>query len=452
MLVRFLAPVTALACTSLCIALWLAGFSRLVLRVMHLVASSYSQFDQPYADTYNVLAIMQCYRQGIDIYVSNPCDLYNRLNVYSAVWLLGAHLPVTTASTLLVGSALAVAFCLSLFLLPPARTRLGAFVLTAGVLSNAAIFACYQGNADLVVFVLVALAGRGLMGGLGARVAGYALLLGAGSLKFYPVALMVLALRERIQVLLAVAACACVAVAAFVWVDGADAVRAMHLIPGGKVTQMFGASVIGRGLAVFPGGLRASVAAPHWVWYGAIVEIACCAAVAAGAWRLFQHRGLRGAITALPAPEKIFAAIGCVLILACFFSGQSYRYRGIFLLFVLPAAVTLCAAAGDQFVRRGAAALALAIVALMWSVHIGNGLDHAMTVVGVPDRIGGLVYAAWWLAREMLWWAIIAVLLGLLGGLAAEWHGISAVLAVRPRRAPGGRAPPAATHGPQRPW
>jgi len=161
---------------------------------MHVVASSYSQFDQPYADTYGLIGVMQCYRRGVDIYAFNPCDLYNRPHVYSSVWLLGSRTPVTTAWTPFVGSALAIAFCVSLFLLPPARTRLGALILTAGVVSNAVIFACYQGNNDLVVFVMAAVAGRCLLGGLGARGAGYALLLAAGSLKFYPVVLIVLAL------------------------------------------------------------------------------------------------------------------------------------------------------------------------------------------------------------------------------------------------------------------
>jgi hypothetical protein len=116
--------------------------------------------------------------------------------------------------------------------------------------------------------------------------------------------------------------------------------------------------------------------------------------------------------------------------------------------------VTLCAAGGNRIVRRGAAALALAIVALMWSVYISNGLDHAMTIVGVPDHVGDLVYAAWWLTREMLWWAVISVLLGLLGCLAAEWPGISALLtadmlrALQPRVS---RDPPAAARGLQPP-
>ncbi len=431
MLIRFLAPVLALGCLLTCIALWLAGQGHLVLLVMHVLASSYSQFDQPFGDTYGLLGVMQCYRQGIDIYVSNPCDLYNRPHVYSSVWLLGARTAVTTAWTPFVGSALAVAFCLSLFLVPPARTFFGALVMTAGVLSNAVIFACYQGNNDLLVFVMVAIAGRGLLGSLGARSAGYALLLAAGSLKFYPAALMVIALRERARVLLSVACCAGVAFAAFVWAYGADALRVMRLIPGGKITQMFGAGIVGHGLAVFPYGLRASVSMPPWVWYGAAVEIALGVATVVGALLLLRKESIRGAIMALPAPEKIFAALGCVLILACFFTGQSYRYRGIFLLFILPALATLCTGAETRLARRGAAASALAIVGLLWSVHVGNGLDHVMAALNVPERAGGLIYAACWLVRELLWWAVIAVLLGLLGCIGADWPAILAIMPAR---------------------
>ena len=172
------------------------GWPSLAGKVLHVLASRYSQSAASFTDTYQPLGVMQCHRQDIDVYVSNPCDLYNRPHVYSPAWLLGSLAPVTTAWTPVAGCTLAVVFVASLFLLPRARTGRQALFLSLGMLSNAVVFGVNQGNADVLVFVLCAVAGRLLLRPLPPRLAGYALFLLAASLKLYPITLMALGVPD----------------------------------------------------------------------------------------------------------------------------------------------------------------------------------------------------------------------------------------------------------------
>lgn len=409
-MIRLFVPLVATGASLLCILLWFSPAQAAVLSVMHLVASNY--FPDPFGDTRAVLAVIECHRMGIDVYVRVPCDVpLERPHVYSSVWLLAAQTAITQDSTLVVGTAIMLGFCFSLYLLPPARTMLAAVLLTAAVFSNAVIFALWQANADVIVFVMLAITAASLLAPLPFRLAGYGLVLFAGALKFYPVAAMAAAMRERAAMFLILVFGSLAALAIFVWFYGRDALRAMKVVPHGWVTQMSGATILPTGLPLFPWGLRNVVEAPPMGPGGWLLWLSLTLACFSGAAVLSRSGLVSASVQGCTARERTFALIGCIIVLACFFAGQSLRYRDIFLLFILPMWANLAVEAGPRQVRMLFGAGALATIALLWFVHVTNGVDHLLTALGVPDKTGAVLIAMMWLARELIRWGLVTLVL-----------------------------------------
>src|SRR5262245_55720260 len=50
-------------------------------------------FRYPFLDFQAVLAAVDCWQRGIDVYVSNPCDVLGRPFAYSPLWLRFTFLP-----------------------------------------------------------------------------------------------------------------------------------------------------------------------------------------------------------------------------------------------------------------------------------------------------------------------------------------------------------------------
>lgn len=419
MALRLAAPGLASAVAALCIGLWAGGAAPAVMAAMHVVASNY--FDRPFTDTSAVLGVMECYRAGVDIYVSNPCDVpWGRPHVYSSVWLLGARTSVTPAATMEVGTAMLAAFCSSLFLLPPARTGGAAVLLALAMLSNAVIFALFQANADIIIFVMTVVAAALLTRATAQRMGGYALILAAASLKFYPLTLMATALQERLRIFLIVTACSLVAFAAFVWAYGSDVPRAMKVVPTGWITQMTGATVIGTGLPIFPGGIRTVTTAPPLGTTGLLLTVLLSVACIVAAALVARTEAFGAAVSSLSVQERCFALLGCVTLVSCFFLGQNLRYRDVFVLMVLPAWANLAFARQRHRIRWLFGGSALLAVGLLWAVHVENGLDHALAALHVPDRVADMLVAAMWLARELCRWAFVTVMLASIFRTAAD--------------------------------
>src|SRR5205814_869559 len=68
--------------------------------------------------------------------------------------------------------------------------------------SSVSFFAIERANVDIVVYLVSISAAIALASNRGIRFAGYGLLLGAGLMKFYPLAALVLVVRERLWVCL----------------------------------------------------------------------------------------------------------------------------------------------------------------------------------------------------------------------------------------------------------
>ncbi len=128
--------------------------------------------------------------------MSNPCDVLGRPHVYSPLWLAIVPGSLGTGATGWVGASLDLLFLLSLAVVLRPRTARELFILGAAAVSPMTVYALERANNDLVVFLLVICGAMLFTFPRPYRLFSYGLFVAAGLLKYYPLALLVLAARE----------------------------------------------------------------------------------------------------------------------------------------------------------------------------------------------------------------------------------------------------------------
>src|SRR5580658_10230590 len=77
----------------------------------------------PFADAAYVEAQMQCWRAGVDVYATNVCDMYGRVQAYSPLWLRLWWLPASRDFIAPFGLAIVAGFIASLAVLPKIQRK-----------------------------------------------------------------------------------------------------------------------------------------------------------------------------------------------------------------------------------------------------------------------------------------------------------------------------------------
>src|SRR5580704_2489680 len=224
---RWVPSLLGIALFAVAAVLYLGGFTGAYAVLMDALGGYHN--DLPFMDIQSDLAGVECYRRGIDVYVTNPCDVLGRLYNYSPVWLLGGYLGLGTSAMYVAGVGVDLVFLASLALLPPARTWRATVVVVAATLSNSVVLAVELANADVIMFVLLLLAGLAALRPSAIRFVAYPLIVFAAMLKFYPVVGMVVALRERPVRAVVVVLVALLSLLLFAWVGWTDIMRALHM-------------------------------------------------------------------------------------------------------------------------------------------------------------------------------------------------------------------------------
>jgi len=369
-------------------------------------------FAFPFLDTSALLSAIECHRQGMDVFYVNPCDVLGRPHVYSPTWLWMGFLPLTTAWTPAVGFLLAVVFAVSLRWLPPVKRGWGMVCMIAAVLSPMSFYAVERGNNDLIVFILVSCAAALLQRPLRTRLLSYALVLLAGLLKFYPFIVLAIALREKISRFLVIVAIAAAISGALAYVYFSQLARVLVIVPSGSYyTDLFGATNLPYGFVRLIGPLATKFPSSEPV-LRILPYVVLAAMLCQWAWQLLsltKSDDLLSAYSGLPPGFAAFIASGSLLLVGCFFTGQSVYYRGIFFLFVLPGLLALRdSGVSPVLVGRMTRGISLALL-LMWSETIRTHLVQILPLDLGSGRANTLL-AFLWLIRELLWWRIIALL------------------------------------------
>jgi len=347
-------------------------------------------FSFPFLDVHGVVASSACWHQGINVYVANPCDVLGRLFQYSPLLLTVVPKMPGLAATPYAGLLVNGVFMLSLMLLPMPRRPPDVALMTLALLSSTVAFGAERANVDLVIFAAAAVIAALIQRAARVRFVAYAMIAAAALVKYYPVTLFLLALRERPKRFVAVAISAVALTVIFVAMHHADLALAFgHLPKPLYFADQFGSRNLPDGFAAINPGINP-----------AVVGVPLVLAAISGSLALMSR--LQAAWRCLPQPEATFLTVGAALLVGCFFAGQNIAYRGVFLLLIRPGLLKF-AHSTDRFTSRVFGATAGIAVCLMW-----GELFRVATLTALPRAA-----FVFWLGRELAWWWLIAILAGL---------------------------------------
>ena len=353
-------------------------------------------FRFPFLDTRFVTAQVQCWHRGIDVYATNPCDPLGRTQDYSPLWLRLPFLGLANGWTPVLGVSLALLFVGTLFLLPLALAGVFEGVVTFGsVLSLSTIFAVERGNTDLLMFAAAAVFAHLLTRSAALRGFGYALVLGAGLLKFYPLTMLALAVREPGRRFWPIATSAAAVLGLFALLLHAELARIGANMAGSFFEGMFGARSLPFGLVTL---WRQGQPSPHAAGpvptLASVLFILMTSTCLLVAVRQGRDPALRAALDHIGAAERSLLLVGGVLCAGCFFGHQNIGYRAMLLLLVLPGLLGLVRAATDVGAKSVFQVTGALVVVVLWG--------------GVIDgTFGG------WLVVQLAWWWIVSILLSI---------------------------------------
>jgi hypothetical protein len=370
-----------------------------------------------WTDTFNdlnsVLRAIACARQGVDVTLPNAC-MGGGLFQYSPLLLTASPLPIGPALRVPLGLGLDALFLLSLAVLPHPRRWREFCCLLLAALSSSTFWALESANIDIALYLLVLLAAHLLLRGAGARLAGYATLLLAGAIKFYPACLLILATRERparfVQIALA-------ALAAAVLLAVAYAAQLDHILPrlprGSPFAGAFGATNLPSATAMLLAGDNADGAPGQTIRCAAMLGLIAIVA-------LIVRRcapALLPALRTMPARPRTLLVAGAASMTFCFLATQNIQYRQIFLILTLPGFWDLD--------RRGLFRPASwGVIGLMWS--------YLLQFLSV-DRPGAEpflpAFIIVWAVREALWWWLISLFAAIILCFLWDSPGLAPVLA-----------------------
>ena len=362
-----------------------------------------------FLDSFAILASSDALARGLDPYVPNPLDYFNRPHVYTHWWLRLHDIGLTRASNFWVGLTVVATFFAAAvaFLRPRGWRELEWFGVMLG--SPPVLLAVNRANNDLVIFVLLApvvpclLDGRRLV-----RMAAIALIAVAAGLKFFPASagLILLAgagvtvreVRERLAL--------AVAVLAVVGFDLAgDLAGIGKLAPNAFGLMTFAAT-----------NLPAELGVPRV--YGGAVGWMVAAGIVVGFWR---SRCLEGWVI---APRETGAwlsfVLGAVVLTACFFAGTNFSYRWVFALWLAPFLWRLRGeASAPQAVRRLGGWTAGLLVVALWADGVVSALLGGMQGLISPaqaERMAAIFFAI----EQPVTWVFFGCLLGFLTHFTRE--------------------------------
>ncbi len=373
---------------------------------------------QTFSDLGAILAAGDCWRHGVNVYAPSTCmggGIYN----YAPMLLRAAYLPIGPQDRLIGGFFLAFAFIAALAWLP-APTGLQEFLLRVLATGSPAIFwLLHAANFDIVIFLLTLL---GVFLILARRIFGYAVFMFAAALKFYPVALLLIAARESPARLFAVICLAGLSLAAYMAAYSSGTATAIAELPGAiPFHGAFGAKDIPFGLVLlhylpvlsldppfsqYHPALTTHYAVLVVLYFGA--KLVCLLVLLLGLMASARYEG------ALPALDKtrqvLFLAGACVIVL-CYLGAQNLDYRAVFLLLTLPGLYEMGQVAAH--LRKRLNMLMIGMVILLWETFLRNVSGHIADVV-LPHIISIYLQIGIWLAREILWFWVVTQLAALL--------------------------------------
>jgi hypothetical protein len=274
-----------------------------------------------FSDLVAVLAAGDARQAGLDIYARiNPLDPFGRPHVYGPWWTLTSAVGLTRSDAWWLGLLLILAFVGTAALVLRPRTMRGAVIASLLLCAPPVLLGLERGNNDLIIFLLIAIAGWMVNRTRGGAAAAAITL--AAALKIYPIAaLPALAAgritRKAMWVSLVGTAVLCAAIAAIWWHDYR---AALALAPRPTTIFAYGLDVSLRTWAGLPERHLA-------VAFGAII------AMAAGGFALIRGGEELWRAVPLSGTAAAFFVSGTAMWCFCYLATINYPYRLVLLFF-----------------------------------------------------------------------------------------------------------------------
>jgi glycosyl transferase family 87 len=350
----------------------------------------------PFSDFHAILSAAECHRLGVDVYVTNPCDFAGRVHIYSPLWLKLVPGSLGTVDTWWTGAIVAILFLLSLTWLCPARSRQELCVFLALCCSSAVLFAAVRANNDIIVFMLILIAGK-VFSAQNLRPIGYVAIGLAAALKFYPLAAFAMLAGDRLRRALLVGALAVAGAVGFALLWGREVAVAARNFPVRYLSDQFSArNLIGSLPEVSP--QRFGFLEPH---VGALTAPLILLAIGAAVALAIRLRS-KGARLLLDLEDTALFLGGGAMIVGCFLIGHNIHYRAILLLLTVP--LLLAWTRDDTPLVRLTGWTGVGLVAFA----VFQSFLRAR-VFGAVDAVGGSVYRTvkvYWVLEEVVWWTL----------------------------------------------
>jgi hypothetical protein len=396
---RVVIPIAALCLYGALGLLWCVGAHSTYSGVLHLVGVE--AFSSPFVDTGAVLAAADCWREGIDVYLFDPCDALGRPHVYSPLWLAIVPDFLGRSATGWLGLGLGLLFIISWAAVLRPRTAAELSVLGLAALSPMTVYALERANNDLVVFLLILGGALLFTTSRAGRLCSYALWVAAGLLKYYPLALLILLAREHRRDAMAAAIAAGLMLVSFAFYFHAELGKSLANIPAASYfTDSFSAANLPFG---FGEALRESFS--RSVTAITLLSILCAVALARG---LRTMRALEREALSWNGREMQCLVIGSLLVTACFFGGQNVNYRGIYFLLVLPGLIRLRRSSREAAISQLSGLMIAAVLFVMWEEPLRHSIHAVVAPAPSSGGLGSQAEVFFWLGRELVWWWLIA--------------------------------------------
>jgi hypothetical protein len=430
LLSRFAVPTVGLASVAVVFTLYLQfpGLYELIIKLMIMWP-----LQIPFGDWVTVVAWINCWSQGVNVYVGNPCYPIPQVDGfdYSPLLLRLTFLRSGVTRINATMFSVIILFFLSLATLPPPNSLRNQAIRLLATISSAIWLALQTGNLDLILFIFVIVALNLRVLALPWRMAGYALIIFTGLLKFYPFVALIVVLRERVKVLVAVALSSVGALGALIavyyeelnWAIGnLSRPDYFHLQFGSANLPVAVGVTVANILRVLPHYDNSSARAiGELITRGALPVLTVIAFMGAAA--LCQRWRLPSIFDQLSDRETGYLVAGAAIICGCFFIVNSTIFRGMFLLLTLPGLSVFSRTVAAPSGRRLFAIACCAIPFVLWKPFFDMCLfvaSHWRSSAGTEsdpyDAFPGFtVEYMLWVTTEVAWWYIIILLLASLG-------------------------------------
>lgn len=375
----------------------------------------YAHYPMPFIDLAGVISWRECFLQGWDVILRNPCDPINRggANYSPLTWQLPWEW-IGHRNLFAAGMALDAIFLTFVLSIMRPRTPREWTIAALAVVSPSVFFAMERANLDIAIFIV--LLGTSLLPQKKgwARIAFYGACWAGALLKFYPIALMIKALQERPGRFAILALLSTAGALAFVFQY--RTLLSHIVLPIADYRQfMFGAGILAT-------GLQLNMGMPPW---SAVIIKALCT-VTSFAFMVVLARKVEKPAQTLGefGRESSLLSWSATLVVACFFSGFNMYYRAIFLLPALPGMFVLARSAQNPATQKLLQWGLLGLVACLYADmfrYVGTALISrffrvAHLVAGIDQNsiLGRLFTLLLLVFKEALWWCEITFLGGIL--------------------------------------